>query len=146
MVDCDQPRIRAGISRLPFVYARAIGTRVAVPTERQSISFKDPMPRDVGQGFHESILAERYRVLVAALPGCGSCIPRAGYYKKTIAATIGELVRRPDLRRLKMVDYNHGTRVAYTTPMENVTHAGTPRHRCNEPYRMKTSLLQKGQA
>jgi hypothetical protein len=38
-------------------------------------------------------------------------IPRAGYYKKTIAATIGELVRRPDLHRL--VDYNHGTRVAY---------------------------------
>jgi hypothetical protein len=37
---------------------------------------------------------------------------RAGYYKKTIAATIGELVRRPDLRRLKMVGYNHGTRVS----------------------------------
>jgi pimeloyl-ACP methyl ester carboxylesterase len=87
---------------------------MAVPTERQSISFKDPMPRDVGQGFHESILAERYRLHVPVLPGCGgSCIPRAGYYKKTIVATIGELVRRPDLRRLKTVGYNHGTRVAY---------------------------------
>jgi pimeloyl-ACP methyl ester carboxylesterase len=72
------------------------------------------MPRDGGQGFHESILAERYRVHVPVLPGCGgSCIPRAGYYKKTIAATIRELVRRPDFRRLKMVGYNHGTRVAY---------------------------------
>jgi hypothetical protein len=99
------------------------------------------MPRDVGQRFHESILAERYRVLVAVLPRMRLLHPACRILQEDHRGH-----DRPDLRRLKMVDYNHGTRVAYTTPMDNVTHAGTPRHRCNEPYRMKTSLLQKGQA
>jgi pimeloyl-ACP methyl ester carboxylesterase len=71
-------------------------------------------------------LAERYRVLVPDLPGCGgSSIPRAGYDKKTIAAAIGELVNQLDLGRVKIVGYDRGAGVAYNyacAEPENVTH------------------------
>jgi pimeloyl-ACP methyl ester carboxylesterase len=59
-------------------------------------------------------LAERYRVLIPDLPGCGgSSIPRTGYDKRTIALKIAELVWRLDLGKVKVVGYDHGAGVAY---------------------------------
>lgn len=71
-------------------------------------------------------LAERYRVLVPDLPGCGgSSIPRSGYDKRTIAASLRELVGQLDLGPVKLIGYDHGAGVAYNYACANrdeVTH------------------------
>ena len=61
-------------------------------------------------------LAERYRVIVPDLPGCGgSAIPPRGYGfdKRNIAASIRGLVDQLDAGPVRLVGYDHGAGVAY---------------------------------
>lgn len=59
-------------------------------------------------------LAEKYRVIVPDLPGCGgSSIPSGGFDKRSIAALIRELVTQLDVGPVKLVGYDHGAGVAY---------------------------------
>ena len=60
------------------------------------------------------LLAERYRVLVPDLPGCGgSAIPRGGFDKRTVANDIKSLVDSLQLGPVRLVGYDHGAGVAY---------------------------------
>jgi pimeloyl-ACP methyl ester carboxylesterase len=59
-------------------------------------------------------LAQNYQVLVPDLPGCGSSsIPRSGFDKETIAASIRSLVDHLGLGPVRLVGYDHGAGVAY---------------------------------
>ncbi len=59
-------------------------------------------------------LAERYRVIVPDLPGCGgSSMPAGGYDKRTLARMIRELVGQLNAGPVRIVGYDHGAGVAY---------------------------------
>lgn len=60
-------------------------------------------------------LAERYRVVVPDLPGCGgSATPRNGFYDKgSVATSIKGMVDQLDLGPVRLVGYDHGAGVAY---------------------------------
>jgi pimeloyl-ACP methyl ester carboxylesterase len=60
------------------------------------------------------LLAERFCVVCPDLPGCGgSAIPRSGYDKRTIAASVRQLVDQLGLGPIHLVGYDHGAGVAY---------------------------------
>lgn len=60
-------------------------------------------------------LAERYRVVVPDLPGCGgsTMLAAGGYDKRTIARMVRELVARLGGGPVRLVGYDHGAGVAY---------------------------------
>ncbi len=60
------------------------------------------------------LLAERYRVVLPDLPGCGgSSIPAGSYDKRTIATMVRQLVGQVAAGPVRLVGYDHGAGVAY---------------------------------